>query len=156
MLDVYRRDDVDAGGEHLVDVLPALLVARLGKVRMGELVDQRELGRAAEDGVDVHLLEVEAAVAGAQVRDLLDALSERSGLGALVRLEVADDDVPALGVRRPALLQHPVGLADTGGHSEQDPVVAAQATGPYAPNRLCTTRSISLIPMKGRIMPPRP
>ena len=47
VLDVDRRGDVDPGREDLVDVLVALAVARLGQVRVGELVDERELGRAA-------------------------------------------------------------------------------------------------------------
>ena len=48
VLDVDGRDDVDARGEHLVDVLPALLVAHPGGVRVRELVDQRELRRARD------------------------------------------------------------------------------------------------------------
>jgi hypothetical protein len=73
-----------------------------------------------------------------------------------------------------SLLEHPVGLADAGGHSQQDPVAAPHATtlvgetfheragalavhvGAYAPNTLWMIRSISLIPMNGRITPPRP
>ena len=47
VLDVQRRDDVDAGLEQLLDVLPALLVARAGDVRVRELVDERDLRAAA-------------------------------------------------------------------------------------------------------------
>ena len=50
--------DVDAGVEDLVDVLPALLVARAGDVRVRELVDQGDLRLPGEDRVDVHLLEL--------------------------------------------------------------------------------------------------
>ena len=63
VLDVDRRDDVDAGGEDLVDVLVALLVAHPRRVRVRELVDERELGLARDHRVDVHLVELEAAVA---------------------------------------------------------------------------------------------
>ena len=48
--------------EDLVDVLVALLVARSDRVRVRELVDERELGRPPDDGVDVHLLELERPV----------------------------------------------------------------------------------------------
>ena len=41
VLDVDRGDDVDAGVEQLVDVLPALLVAGAGHVGVRELVDER-------------------------------------------------------------------------------------------------------------------
>ena len=40
VLDVERRPDVDAGAEQLVDVLPALGVARSGDVGVRELVDE--------------------------------------------------------------------------------------------------------------------
>ena len=66
-----------------------------------------------------------------------------------------------------ALEQHAVGLADSGRGPQQDPVVAAlSSAGPrsvwltaparpsQAPSRLWTTRSISLIPMNGAIIPP--
>ena len=62
MLDVERRDDVDAGVEQLLDVLPALLVAAAGHVGVGQLVDEHPFRAAGEDGVDVHLLERRAAV----------------------------------------------------------------------------------------------
>ena len=110
--------------EHLVDVLPALLVARFRDVRVRELVDQRQLRRPADDRVDVHLLELEPAVARAQARHLLEPFRERGGLGPVVRLEVADHDVAPVGVRRPAFLQHPVRLPDARCHPEQDPVAA--------------------------------
>ena len=57
VLDVDRRDHVDAGVEQLLDVLPALLVAAAGHVGVRQLVDERDLGPAGEHGVDVHLLE---------------------------------------------------------------------------------------------------
>ena len=68
VLDVDGRDDVDAGVEHLVDVLVALLVAHAGRVRVRELVDQRQLGRARDHRVDVHLVELERRRARARRR----------------------------------------------------------------------------------------
>ena len=62
VLDVERRDDVDPRLEQLLDVLPPLLVAGPGNVRVRELVDQRDVGCAGEHRVDVHLLELGAAV----------------------------------------------------------------------------------------------
>ncbi len=62
VLDVHGGDDVDAGVEELVDVLPPLGVAGAGDVRVRELVDERDLRVPGEDGVEVHLLEACAAV----------------------------------------------------------------------------------------------
>ena len=49
VLDVDRRDHVDAGVEQLLDVLPALLVLRARHVGVRELVDERDLGLARQD-----------------------------------------------------------------------------------------------------------
>ncbi len=58
VLDVDRRDDVDAGVEQLLDVLPALGVARARARWCGPARRRgRRSGRRAQDGVEVHLLE---------------------------------------------------------------------------------------------------
>ena len=100
MLDVDRRVDVDAGGEQLLDVQVALGMAAPGRVGVREFVDQHELRPAREDGVEIHLLEDAALVLDAAARDDLEALEQRLGLGAPVRLDDADDDVDALALAR--------------------------------------------------------
>ena len=80
VLDVQRRDHGDPGVEERLDVLPALLVARARDVRVGELVDERDLGPAGDDRVDVHLLERRAAVLDAS----LAASTSRSPICAAV------------------------------------------------------------------------
>ena len=78
VLDVDGRDHVDSRVEDIVDVLPALVVARAGHIRVRELVDQRDLWLAGQDRVDVHLLEGRPPVRDGlawrdlQVGDLLD------------------------------------------------------------------------------------
>ena len=57
VLDVQRREHVDAGVEHVRDVLVALGVLEPGRVRVRELVDQAQLGGASQDRGQVHLLE---------------------------------------------------------------------------------------------------
>ena len=203
MLDVDGGDDVDAGGEHLVDVLVALLVPQARRVGVRELVDQGQLRRTADHGVDVHLLEVERPCSAPQRRHDLEPLGERGGLGPVVRLEVADHDVAALapapaglpgacgrscrrrlpsragsGIRHAPLPRAPVGLGSecrrrrrsSGAHdrsrwasSRRTVVTLARAppcppAGPsgHAPKTLWMSRSISLMPMNGRIMPPTP
>ena len=84
------------GVEELLDVLPALLVARARDVGVRELVDERDLGRAGEDRVDVHLLE--ARVRG--TRCVRRGTTSRSPIcaavfGAAVGLDEADHDVGA-------------------------------------------------------------
>src|SRR3954447_26802768 len=80
----------------------------------------------AQEGREVHLLELGVAIPHAAAGDHLEALGLGDRLAAPVRLEGADDDVaPGLGLRLP-LLQHAVGLADAGGHAEEDLVAAAR------------------------------
>ena len=95
VLDVERRGDVDAGGEQLLDVLPALLVAAARDVGVGQLVDEHPLRTAGDDGVDVHLLERRAAVGDRLPRHHLEVADRLGGQRAVVRLDEADDDVAA-------------------------------------------------------------
>ena len=160
VLDVDRREDVDAGAQHVVDVLVALAMLDARGVGVRELVDERQLGAALEERGQIHLGQLVVAVGDAAARDELERLGLRGGLRAVVRLEVADDDVAAgVGLGLP-LLQHAVRLADPGGHAEEDLVVTAALHRPcrqcQAPSRLWTTRSTSLMPMNGAISPPSP
>ena len=82
-------------------------------------------GARAITASTIHLLELERTVLRAQPRHDLEPVGERSRLGALVRLEVADHDVLPLLLRLAALEEHPVRLADARGHPEQDPIVAS-------------------------------
>ena len=95
VLDVERRIDVDAGGQQLLDVLVALLVPAAGRVGVRQLVHQHQPGLARQDGVDVHLVQRALAVRHLLARHDLEAVEQRLGLGALVGLDDADDDVDA-------------------------------------------------------------
>lgn len=99
VLDVDRGHDVDAGVEQFVDVLPALGVAAAGDVGVGVLVDERDVGRAGEDGVEIHLGEGGTAVLDRASRDRLEVTDLLRGGLAVVRLEEPDDDVPEFTTR---------------------------------------------------------
>ena len=57
VLHVHRRDDIDAGGEQRLHVLPPLLVAHSRRVAVGQFVDQCHGRAPLEHRVEVHLLE---------------------------------------------------------------------------------------------------
>src|SRR5262249_35194071 len=118
VLHVEGGDDVDARGEELEHVLPALAVARAREVRVRSLVDDGHLRAPREDRAAVHLLDGDAAVLDAPARHDLEPLDERRGLGAAVGLDEADDAVDAALAQRVRLLEHAVGLADAGGEAE--------------------------------------
>ncbi len=129
VLDVDGRDDVDAGGEDLLDVLPPLVVARARDVGVSELVDQHEIGPAAQDGVDIHLGDRRAAMLhGATGHDLeiADLLGRTS---PSVRLDEADDDVgPALSAPM-RFVEHGERLADARRGAEVDAQGARSGPG---------------------------
>ncbi len=89
VLDVHRGDHVDASVEQLVDVLPALLVAGARHVGVRELVDEGDLRVAGQHGVQVHLLEVGAAVGHLRPRDDLQVADLLGGVRPAVGLDVA-------------------------------------------------------------------
>ena len=94
VLDVERREDVDAGREQLLDVLPALRMARARRVGVRELVDEDQRRMARERGVEIELAAAcgpgsRASRGGSTVRPG----EQRLGLRAAVRLDEADDDV---------------------------------------------------------------
>jgi len=62
VLDVECGVDVDPGGEQLLDVLRAPGVAGARRVGVGELVYQEEPRPAGEGGVEVELVQRDAAV----------------------------------------------------------------------------------------------
>ena len=124
VLDVDGRPDVDAGVEQLLDVLPALRVARrrlaAGEVGVRELIDQQDGGMPRERRVEIELLAHDAAVAHRERRQARQALEQPLGLDATVRLDVAHDHVGAGGAHAARGLEHRVGLADAGGGAEEN------------------------------------
>src|SRR6185437_12188114 len=106
-----------------LDVLPALLVSRPRDVGVSELVDERDLRTPGDHHVDVHLLELGAAVADQLARDDLEIADLFRGPGPAVRLHEPDDDVGAAIVPPAALVQHRERLPDAGRGAEIDPKI---------------------------------
>ena len=125
VLHVERGVDVDAGREQLCHVHVPLGMAGARRVRVRELVDEHELGRTLQHGVDIHLLKHMAAVLDAPARNDLEAAQKALRLDAPMGLDHADDNVhplaPALGRGE----QHLVGLADAGRGTEENLELAA-------------------------------
>src|SRR5208283_4007178 len=97
---------VDARAEQLLHILPALGVAAVGGVGVGELVDENRLRLADEGGVEVELLERAAAIVDAPPWQDLQPLEERFRLAAPMRLDESDHDVAAEGSRRASAGKH--------------------------------------------------
>src|SRR5690242_8551486 len=92
---------------------------------MGELVDERDLGMPREQAVDVHLLELTAAVDDQLARQDLQVADLLDGAPPAVGLDEADDDIGATVVPAATLVEHRERLADAGRGAEIDPKVAS-------------------------------
>src|SRR4029079_14980407 len=101
-------------------VLPALRVAAARDVRVRQLVEQQELRLSRQRLVDVELAEDLIDVDDGLARYDVQALDERFGLTAPVRLDEADDDVAPLGLGDLRAVEHGVSLADARCGAEKD------------------------------------
>jgi hypothetical protein len=127
MLDVEGRPDVDARGEQLLRVLPALRVARAGGVRMRQLVEKEQRRATRQRRIEVELGQRGAAGRRQRpARQHLETVQLCRRLGAAVRLDDARDDIRPGRLRGARRDQHREGLADARRRAEID----AQATAP--------------------------
>ena len=171
VLDVERGDDVDAGRQYLLDVLVALGVLEPGALVWASSSIRHSSGARRRIGGEVHLLQHGLPIAHPPARQHRQSLGGLGGFSATVRLEQADHDVAAHLLLDMTLVQHAVGLADAGGHPEEDLQATPALIGrcglgersfrragllAQPPSRLWTIRSISLMPMNGAMSPPRP
>jgi hypothetical protein len=132
-LHIDGGDDVDAGGEEFIDVLPALGVApAAGHVAVRELVDDRHLRASEVDRAEVHLFELPALVGALSPLDDLQAVEHRLGARAPVALGEPHHHIGAPGGPAPCLVEHAVGLADARGRPEAD----LQSSASYVVHRL--------------------
>ena len=122
-LDVLNIDggvDVDAVVEQLLDIEVALGMTAAGRVGMGELVHQRDLRVAGDNGVEIHLLEPLPLVFETPARDDLETVEQSLRLLAAMRFDDADHDIVAVLLPGASLLQHLVGLADAGSRADEN------------------------------------
>ena len=102
---------------------------------MRELVDEHDLGPAAQHRVEVHLLEVAAAVLDHLARDDFEVAELLDGARPTVRLHEADNHVGTAVVAAATLVEHRECLPDAGCGAEIHPKIAP---GHRATSRLLT------------------
>ena len=126
VLDVHRRHHVDAGVQQLQHIFVALAVLAAGNVGVGQLVHHHGVGMAGQDGVHVHLFQVDAAVGNHALGHDLQVADAGLGLLAPVGLHQADHHIHALlMLHQVGVVQHVVGLA----HARRRADVDAQLGG---------------------------
>ena len=126
VLDIECGVDVDAGSQQILDVLVALGMARAGRVGVGQLVHQRQPRLPGQHRVHVHLAEDGAAVFNDAPREDVQPIEQCIRLGSAVGLDVAHDQIDALGSPLLGGLQHGIGLAHAGCVAKKDQQLAAR------------------------------
>ena len=114
MLDVQGGQDVDAGVEQLVNILPAVGVRAVRGIGVGVVIDDGRGRPAADDSVQVQLFEVEPLIRNPLGRDQLEPCQQGAGVAAPPVPGKRDDDVLAAFAQPVPLPEHRVGLADAG------------------------------------------
>ena len=125
MLDVDGGPDIDAGGEQVFNVLPALWVARARHVGVRQFIDEDECGLSRQRGIEIKLGQRAALVFDLASGKVFEVGDQRGGFGAAVGFDQADDGVDAGCARGLGCCQHRVGFAYTSRGAEVDAEFAA-------------------------------
>ena len=120
VLDVQRGEDVDPRGQHLFDILPALLVPPAIGIGVGELVDQRQRRTAGQQAVEVHLGQRAALVDHRLAGQLRQPGKLGLGLGPAMGLDQGGQNIDALGPPAVRVVEHGPGLADPRRRADED------------------------------------
>ena len=129
VLDVDGGDDVDAGGENVLDVLIPLGVTDTGHVGVCELVHEHHLRVAGEDGIKVHLLHEAPVILDLKAWNDFEVPDRLLGELATVGLDVPDDHVFSLRAAVVRLAEHGERLAASRCGPEEHPEVATPDLG---------------------------
>ena len=124
VLHAHRREHVDARGEQLVGVLPALGMAPTPGIGVREIVHEDHVGMAYERPVEIELARGRSPVARRR-RQRLESL-EQLEVRAFVRIDDADHDVPSRLAHPLRGGEHRVGLAGARKSAEEDLEPAAR------------------------------
>ncbi|GAP59365.1 hypothetical protein AHiyo1_26530 [Arthrobacter sp. Hiyo1] len=120
VLHVDGGEDVDAGVEQFLDVLPALCVAASGDVRVGVFVDDGDARLACQDRVDVHLFKAGVPVRNRVRRDDFQSVHQGTGVAAPMVHGEGHHHVFTAAAQPVSLLKHGVGLPYSRGCPEEN------------------------------------
>ena len=120
MLNVEGGVHLDPGVQQVERVLPPLLMPDAWRVRVRELVEQKDRGLAGQGGFEIELAEHDASMLDFSSRENGEAADERLRLGTAMRFDAADDDIDPVVAEPARPFQHRVGLPDAGGEPKVD------------------------------------
>ena len=125
MLDVYGAVYIDAGIQQFFHIGITLGMPGTGYIGMRQLIHQDQAGLALQDGVNIHLAQLDIVIGELAGRDKFQPVDERLGLGPFMGLDVTHHHIHALPFALVSGFQHGVGLANPGGIAQENLQVAA-------------------------------
>ncbi len=125
VLNVQGAEDIDAGRQQFIHILPALGMAHARNIGMRQLVDQNQIRMAQQCSVQIEFTQRLAAINDCPRRQDLQALEQRGGFHPAMGLDHPDQHYAALARSLTRGDQHGVGLADPGRRAEINPQFAA-------------------------------
>jgi hypothetical protein len=93
---------------------------------MGQLIDERHVGVTSEHRVEVHFLEDRPSIFGGTSEHHLEVGDQLFGEGPAVTLHESDDHISAPLLSPVALVEHGVGLPDSGGGTKIEAKVTSR------------------------------
>ena len=124
MLDIERGININTSFQELCYILVALDMPGAWSVAMRQLVYQDKVGFALQDGINIHLKNLDTPVFHHLARDDLQSLKQVFGLSSSVSLNDADNYIHSLGFALVCGFQHGIGFTDSRGITEKDLEVA--------------------------------
>src|SRR5690242_6650266 len=119
VLNVERGDDVDIGGENLLDVFVALAVLAAGNIGMSKFIDEHDGGAPCQNGIDVHLFKDGAFVLNLPARNVFQLFDKLLDALATVCFDDTDDHVFAAAAAANRFAQHAEGFSNAGSVTEK-------------------------------------
>ncbi len=129
MLNIKRRPDVDSGFEKLFDILPAFLMTTADGVRVGEFIDQQQVGTPGQGRINIEISKRHASILVITQRKNFETIEQRFRFLATVWFNITHDNFSPCRFCSLGIFQHRIGFPDTGRIPEEHLQRAACGVG---------------------------
>ena len=119
MLDVERGENINAGIEYFLHVLPAFRMTRAGGVGVRQFIYERKLRATRKHRVEVHFGECDAAMLQGAARYRGQPLCQRISFLATMRLDITDYQIASSRKFAPRGFEHGVGFPHARRHTKK-------------------------------------
>src|SRR5450432_4782594 len=148
MLNVHGGDDMDSGGENILNILVSLCIPAAGHICMGEFVNDDDLRTTAQDRIDIHFFNDDAVIFDLASWNEFSAFDQFGCFNAAVRLDESDDNIYSFFFEAVRFLKHLITFPHARPVAEIDLQPAALGSADHLQESLCSI--FSHIPLINR------